>query len=182
MFAWNAGNMSKLYILTHGETTLGQDRIHGQKVDAPLTRAGRQTVNSSIPKLMGKGITKVYHSPLKRATETAGIMGKALGVPTESRSELMPWDVGSMSGAKTNSIKPVLDFFSSRPDRSIPSGESKGSFLKRYSGFVKGLKGTVAIAGHSQHSLGLKFAQGGEDAAKVRVLGGKPGEITEANL
>jgi hypothetical protein len=87
-----------------------------------------------------------------------------------------------MSGAKTNSIKPLLDFFSSRPDRPIPGGEAKNDVLKRYAKFMKTVKPGEAVVGHSQHSLAYDYAKKGGDAAKVPMVGGKAGEVREVTL
>lgn len=178
--------MAKAYLVTHGETKLDREgRMHGWKMDAPLSWTGQQTAKASAKKLEGKGIKCVYCSPLIRARQTAEIIGKHIGAKVEPRSELMPWNIGNMGGAKASSIKPVLDFFSSRPDRPIPSGESKSAFLSRYKGFMQQMskeKEPIAIAGHSQHSLGLQFVQKGGDAAKVPVVGGTAGEVKEIKL
>lgn len=175
--------MSKIYLVTHGETRLDREgRIHGQKVDASLSDAGKATAKRAAKQLQGKGIDCLYCSPLKRAKETAQIIAKQIGAKVEPREELLPWDVASMSGAKVGSIKPLLDFFSARPDKPIPGGESKSAFLKRYKGFMDEMrqdakKESLGIVGHSQHSLGLSHVLKGGDMAKVPVLGGKPGEV-----
>lgn len=177
--------MPKTFVLTHGETHLDQEgRMHGQRVDAPLSWKGKQTARLAAQKLKNKGVTKIFCSPLKRAHETALIIGKLLNVPVEVKHELMPWDIASMSGAKVSSIKPLLDYFSARPDRKIPGGESKNEFLKRYKDFMRQLEKEskpVAIAGHSQHSLGIPYLAGAK-AEVIPVVGGKAGEIKEIHL
>jgi hypothetical protein len=87
-----------------------------------------------------------------------------------------------MSGAKTASIQPLLEFFSSRPDRKIPGGESKNDVLNRYKSFSKKLKPGDVIVGHSQHSLAWDYARKGGDAAKVPMTGGKAGQVREVSL
>jgi broad specificity phosphatase PhoE len=171
----------RVYIMAHGPTPLDKEgRLHGQRVDASLSLAGRLAAKKAGKQLTGKKISKIYSSPLKRAKETADILSKAIGAPIEVRSELLPWDIGRMSGAKAASVKPVLDFFSKRPNRAIPGGEAKADVLKRYKGFVDTLrkgKDPVAISGHSQHTLGLEYATKGGNAADVQMIGGNPGEV-----
>jgi broad specificity phosphatase PhoE len=175
----------KVYIVAHGETKIDREgRIHGH-LDPPLTLAGQLTARKQAKQLKGKGIEKIYSSPRKRATETAQALAKETGAPIEVRDELIPWRLGSMSGAKTNSIKPLIDFFSSRPNRPIPGGEAKSEVLGRYRKFVSELrkgKGNVAIAGHSQHTLGFDYASRGGDAGKVPMIGGQAGEVKEVSL
>lgn len=174
---------AKIHLVTHGETALDREgRMHGWKVDAPLSLQGKFTAKKAAQKLKGKGIETIYCSPLLRCSETAEIIGREIGAKVSRTRELMPWNIANMGGAKTASIKPLLDFFSTRPHRVIPGGESKAQFLDRYGRFLKGLKGTVAIAGHSQHSLGLSHVLKGGDARKVPVVGGTPGEIRSVTL
>ena len=87
-----------------------------------------------------------------------------------------------MSGAKTKSIQPLLDFFSKRPKRKIPGGESKQDVLDRYGKFIKNLKPGDAIVGHSQHSLAWEHVHNGGDASKVPMIGGRAGEVREIEL
>jgi len=174
---------NKIYLVTHGETPLDkQGRIHGQRVDAPLSLTGTMRAKQMARKLANKDIDCIYCSPLKRAKQTAYIIGQRIGAKVEPRDELLPWDVARMSGAKVASIRPVLDFFSSRPDRKVPGGESKNEFLSRYKGFMQEMKRdakkmNLAIVGHSQHSLGLDHVLHGGDAAKVPMVGGESGEV-----
>ena len=173
----------KVYVIAHGQTPLDkQGRLHGQKVDASLDLSGKLAAKQIAKQLKGKGVERIYSSPLKRATETAAIIAKEIQAPIEVRQELLPWDIGRMSGARAASVKPLLDFFSARPNRPIPGGEAKAKVLDRYRAFVSKLKQKkgakpVAISGHSQHTLGLDYATRGGDAAKVKMIGGTPGEV-----
>lgn len=174
--------MPKAWLITHPETQLDKEgRIHG-KLDPPLTHNGRYKAKQIANSLKNKGITKIHSSPRQRALEQAQLIAKECGAPLEVHSELLPWDLGSMSGAKVNSIRPLLDFFSSRPNRAIPGGESKAAVLTRYAKFMKRLKHGEAVVGHSQHSLAFDYARKGGDAAKVPMVGGKSGEVREVNL
>ncbi len=174
--------MPKAWLITHPETKLDREgRIHGH-LDPPLNDKGRFRAKQIAKGLKSKNISKIHSSPRQRATETANLISKETGAPVEVHAELEPWKLGSMSGAKTASIKPLLDFFSNRPNRAIPGGESKAAVLARYTKFMKGLKPGEAVVGHSQHSLAYDYAKKGGDAAKVPMVGGKAGEIREVNL
>jgi len=178
--------MGKLYVVAHGATPLDKEhRLHGQRVDASLTQSGRFAARKAAKQLKDKKIAKIYVSPLKRARETASIIGKATGAPIEVRKELLPWDIGNMSGAKSSAVSPVLDFFSSRPNRPIPGGEAKSAMLGRYKTLVDSLrkeKEAIVIVGHSQHTLGLDYATKGGDVAKVKMIGGTAGEVKTVSL
>lgn len=143
------------------------------------------TARDVARKLKGKGIERIYSSPRVRARQTAEEIGRELKVPVEIRDELIPWKLGSLSGSKANSMRPLIDFFSSRPAKAVPGGEPKQSMLDRYRKFMSALKrgrGPVVISGHSQHTLALDYGVKGGDATKVQMLGGEPGEIKVVNL
>lgn len=174
--------MSKAWLITHPETKMDREgRIHGN-LDPPLSDSGRYKAKQIARGLKGKGITKIHSSPRQRATETAHELSKTTGAPVEVHAELEPWNLARMSGAKVASIKPLLDFFSSRPDRPVPGGESKNEVLKRYAKFMKGVKPNEAVVGHSQHSLAHDYVTKGGDAAKVPMIGGKAGEVREVSV
>lgn len=174
--------VNKAWLITHPETKLDREgKIHGH-LDPQLSDSGRFRAKQIARSMKGKGITKIHSSPRQRALETAQHISKETGAPIEVHDELIPWKLGSMSGAKVNSIRPLLDFFSSRPDRPVPGGEAKNEVLKRYSKFMKGVKPGEAIVGHSQHSLAHDFVKKGGNAAKVPMVGGKAGEVREISV
>src|SRR6266851_2129042 len=172
----------KGYIVAHGETKIDREgRMHGN-LDPPLTMKGELTGRKIGRQLKSKGIEKIFTSPRRRAAQTAKLMAKEMNVPVEVREELIPWNLASMSGAKTNSIRPLIEFFSARPNRAIPGGEAKADVLARYRKFMSELKqgkGKFAISGHSQHTLGFDYATKGGDLSKVKMIGGTAGEVKE---
>lgn len=173
---------NKAWLITHPETKMDREgRIHG-RLDPPLSDSGRMHARRIARSMKSKNIAKIHSSPRKRAFETAQMIAKECDAPVEVHSELLPWDLGSMSGAKVKSIQPLLDFFSSRPDRPIPGGESKSAVLQRYAKFMKQLKPGELVVGHSQHSLAYDYAKKGGDAAKVPMVGGKAGEVREVTI
>ena len=174
--------MAKAFIVTHPETALDhKGRIHGN-LDPPLSYTGRQKAKQIASSFANKGIKRIHTSPRKRAKETADEISKTTGAPVHINMDLEPWDLSSLSGAKTASISPVLDFFNNRPDRAIPGGESKQAFLDRYKRFVRGLRGGDMLVGHSQHSLAYDHVTKGGDASKVPMIGGKSGEVREIDV
>ena len=174
--------MGKAFLVTHPETDLDkQGRIHGH-LDPPLSHSGRIKASQIAKSFAGKKVNKIHSSPRQRALETAQAISKTTGAPVEVHQELEPWKLGSMSGAKANSIKPLLDFFSQRPNRPVPGGEPKAAVLNRYSKFMEGVKAGEVIVGHSQHSLAHDYVRKGGDAAKVPMVGGKAGEVREITI
>ncbi len=173
---------AKAWLITHPETEMDkQGKVHG-KLDPPLSDSGKRHAERIGKSLKGKGIKAIHSSPRVRAQQTAQAVSKHTGAPVKTHPDLIPWDLGNLSGAKTSAVKPLLDYFTNHPDRPIPSGESKSAVLGRYKRFMKGVKPGDAIVGHSQHSLALEHAQKGGDAAKVPMFGGKAGQVRSVNL
>lgn len=172
----------KAWLVTHPETDMDkQGRVHGN-LDPPLSHSGRIRAEQIGKSFRGKKISKIHSSPRKRALETAHAISKHTGANVEVHKDLEPWNLGSLSGAKTNSIRPVLDYFSKRPNRAIPGAESKGDVLTRYKRFSGKVKSGEVVVGHSQHSLAHDYVSKGGDASKVPMFGGKAGEIREVNV
>lgn len=158
-----------------------EGRIHGH-LDPPLSYTGKIRARQIARSFKGKNVKRIHSSPRLRAQELAQMIGKETGAKVTVSDGLAPWDLASMSGAKTASIKPLLDFFGNRPDRVVPGGESKNDVLKRYAQFAKGIQPGDVVVGHSQHSLAWDFAKKGGDAKKVPMIGGHAGEVREVNV
>lgn len=174
--------MGKAFLITHPETALDKDgRIHG-RLDPPLSDSGKLKARQIARQFARKNVSKIHSSPRNRALQTAEALRKTTGAAVEVHDELIPWDLGTLSGAKVSSIRPLLDFFSSRPDQKIPSGEAKNDVLKRYARFMKTVKPGEVIVGHSQHSLAHDFVKKGGNAAKVPMFGGRAAEIREIEV
>jgi broad specificity phosphatase PhoE len=158
-----------------------QGKVHGH-LDPPLSHSGRLHAERIGKSLKGKGIKAIHSSPRKRAQETARAISKHTGADVYTHDDLVPWDLGRLSGAKTSAVRPLLEYFTNHPGRPIPSGESKTAVLDRYKRFMRTVRPGDAVVGHSQHSLALEHVRKGGDAAKVPMFGGKAGEVREIDL
>jgi broad specificity phosphatase PhoE len=174
--------MKRAFLITHTETAMDkQGRVHGH-LDPPLSSSGRVKAKQIAKSMRNKGIKRIHSSPLARARELAAMLAKETGAPVIVALQLTPWDLGNMSGAKLSAIKPVMDFFSARPNRPIPGGESKGTFLGRYKDFARKIEPGDAVVAHSQHNLTWDYVQNGGDASKVPMTGTKPGTVKELKI
>lgn len=175
-------SLAKAWLVTHPETEMDKaGKVHG-KLDPPLSWSGQQHAERIGKSLKGKGIKQIHASPRLRAQQTARTISKHTGASVRTHAELTPWDLGRLSGAKTAAVRPLLDYFSNHPERSIPSGEAKANVLARYKKFMRSVKPGDAIVGHSQHSLALEHVRKGGDASKVPMFGGKAGEVREIEV
>jgi broad specificity phosphatase PhoE len=167
----------KAWLITHPETDMDkQGKVHG-RLDPPLSSLGSRQAQAIAKGFKNKGIKAIHSSPRVRAQQVAKALNKETGAPIQTHKELIPWDLARMSGAKTASIRPLLEFFSNHPNRIVPGGESKAAVLDRYRKFMKTVKAGDVIVGHSQHSLALEHVRKGGNAAKVPMFGGKAGQV-----
>ena len=172
----------KAWLITHPETAIDrQGKIHG-RLDPPLTYSGERHADRIGRSLKGKGVKAIHASPRKRAQQTAAAIAKHTGAKVHTHDELIPWDLGALSGVKTAAMKPLLEWFSKNPNVVPPRGERKSAVLERYKKFMRTVKDGDAIVGHSQHSLALEHVQKGGDVSKVPMFGGKAGEIRSVQL
>lgn len=87
------------YILRHGETTANaESRIQGRS-EHPLNANGRAQALDLAEHLRGKGVRRLFHSPLSRAAETAGIVAAGIGIARpEPEPLLAELDTGRFTG------------------------------------------------------------------------------------
>ena len=90
--------LTELVLLRHAETTWNAaGRWQGQ-ADPPLSDRGRAQVDAVAPELANAGFAGLYTSDLRRAHETADILGRALGLEPRPDTRLREFHVGLWSG------------------------------------------------------------------------------------
>lgn len=128
--------MTVFFLVRHGATALNndvnvsQDKIRGW-LDPPLTEEGRNHAKETGKKLKSAGIECIVSSDLKRAKETAQIVGQQLGIKPVFSRELRPWDLGTLTGKPTKEALPEIAEYVRQPNKVIPKGESFNSFKTR---------------------------------------------------
>lgn len=188
----------KLYLIRHGMTSFNQDgRIRAWK-DIPLTNDGREDVLKTAQELkrIDPTIDCFYCNALQRSAETAQIMAKHFGkAEVHVRPELMPWDLGMLSGQKVQNILPLLTHYQQNPDFKVPDGEPYSKFFNRWAKYLKDqIKETRdepnndAVIVHARHLLSLDHAiksyyGNGVDLRNVAVTGSAhPSSVTVLHL
>ncbi len=73
-----------IYILRHGQTTSDQEDRYGGWHEDDLTEQGMAQTEAAVTKLLNLGIERILCSPLRRARQTGGIVGEALGLEVET--------------------------------------------------------------------------------------------------
>jgi broad specificity phosphatase PhoE len=90
--------VTTLLIARHGETEWNREERYQGHADPPLNETGRAQAEALAEKLADERVEAVYSSDLRRAAETAEIVGARLGLPVEHEPGLREIDVGSWQG------------------------------------------------------------------------------------
>jgi probable phosphoglycerate mutase len=93
-----------ILLARHGETDWNRERRFQGHADTPLNAAGRAQARELGEALAGEGLDAVYASDLRRAHETADIVGELLRLPVTVDPDLREIDVGSWSGLTYDQI------------------------------------------------------------------------------
>ena len=127
-----------LYIARHGETDWNVRGCIQGKTDTQLNEKGRRQAVELADEIAQKDLhpTCIYCGNLKRAIETARIVGKRLGVPMEVVPGLEEMDFGRWEGLSWPSVRVLYkeayeEWIEQRRYVRCPEGESYQDVLDR---------------------------------------------------
>jgi broad specificity phosphatase PhoE len=152
--------MNTLYLIRHGENTANLTREFSHRaVDYSLTPKGMLQARQTAEYFKTRPVDAIYTSPLKRAIETAQVIGEAVGVEPLVLEQFREVNVGSLEGRPpTNEIwaehdRIVRSWMTGQPDLLFPEGENYHMLLDRMrAGIAEVLRGRVnqhvLIVGH----------------------------------
>ena len=137
----------KLLFVRHGETDLNKEaKTSGQRMDTLLNEDGIRQAEETA-KGLPSDVDLIFASPLKRAAQTAKIIGQKLNLPIKFRDEIKERDFGSLSGKTWEEMQkeaenPNLHVLDEglRYDYCPWGGESVEDVKKRFLGFVDEIK------------------------------------------
>jgi broad specificity phosphatase PhoE len=127
-----------LFLVRHGQSTWNHERrIQGQ-LDPPLSDEGRLQAARLGSRLAGRTFAGLYTSDLKRAAETAQLVGQAVGVAATPVAELREIYLGQWEGLRTEELAERFpDAWASWTDEPnwdlVPGGEGSAAFEARVS-------------------------------------------------
>lgn len=151
------------YLVRHGSTAANNpnaERIRGWKPWS-LSDKGIIQAKQAGYFLGGKGITRVWHSPLKRVKQTAEYVNGTLRLPKEKVEEhgsLLDWNTGAMEGMYVEPMKPFLDFYQRHPSLLVPEGESYQEFWDRWKKMFKDMV-DFAVKNPEEKLVGITHAR-----------------------
>jgi probable phosphoglycerate mutase len=125
--------LPRLYLARHGDTDWTDLRRKTGRTDLPLNERGIARARTLGEKLREFTFSRVYTSPLQRASRTCALAGFA--DVAETNSDLVEWDYGQYEGALTSEVH------RDRPDWELfrdgcPGGESPQDVATRADHFV----------------------------------------------
>ena len=94
-----------IVLVRHGETDWNRESRFQGHADTPLNEAGRAQSRDLAERLVAEQVTALYTSPLRRAAETAAIVGERLGLPVRTSEPMREIDVGSWEGLTVDEVR-----------------------------------------------------------------------------
>jgi broad specificity phosphatase PhoE len=94
-----------IVLVRHGETDWNREHRYQGHADTALNEAGRQQARELVDALRPEGVTLVYTSPLRRASETATIVAGHLGLEARELEALREIDVGDWQGLTIDEVR-----------------------------------------------------------------------------
>ena len=105
---------TRVLVLRHGQSEGNVAQVWTSSLEGyPLTERGREQARAAGERLVDRGVSAIYASPLPRAQQTAQEIGSVLGLAVESLPGVHELDVGVHEGEHDDTVGPVaLDVFS----------------------------------------------------------------------
>jgi broad specificity phosphatase PhoE len=148
-----------IYLARHGETAWTLSGQHTGLTDLALTERGERNARRLEERLRGLSFSKVFTSPLQRATRTCELAG--FGSVAEIDRDLLEWNYGEYEGRLT------IDIHRERPDWQLfrdgcPGGESPtqvGARADRVVHRMRAIEGDVLLfsSGHFLRVLAARW-------------------------
>lgn len=125
-----------IYLVRHGITTLNKKKIYMGRSEEGLDEEGIKQANVLGMRLEGKGISKIYTSPVKRALQTAEILNSYLSTGVSIEEDLGEMGLGEWEGMPEDEVKSKYPegwaIWNDRPkDLRLPGREALSSVQER---------------------------------------------------
>ena len=95
----------KMILIRHGESTWNQERRIQGNMDPDLSDHGRTQVAMLATRLQGRLFAGLFTSPLRRALETAAVLGESVGLRPQPLDGLQEIRLGAWGGKTASEIR-----------------------------------------------------------------------------
>ncbi|MGW2747219.1 histidine phosphatase family protein [Streptomyces sp. NPDC001450] len=149
--------MGDLFLVRHGETEWSRSGRHTGWTDVPLTEHGREEARELVPLIRSQRIGVTFVSPLRRARETAALLGIH---DARVDADLHEWDYGGYEGTTTVEIQRTRPHWSLFTDGVAPGppehpgespeqvGERADRMLVKVDAALADTDGAVVLVAH----------------------------------
>lgn len=169
--------LARLFLVRHGEVYNPRHVCYGDLPGFGLSAAGRRQAHAAAEHLIAADADLLLCSPLRRARETAGIIGRRLGLRAEGDERLTEWRLGTRwAGVIWENLPTIfpgeLEAYLEHPADLPFSPESIEAVADRVAALVDELgrlhPGKQAILVSHQDPI---------QAARLRLTGGSPADL-----
>jgi broad specificity phosphatase PhoE len=167
--------MTLLYLVRHGETDWNREGRWQGHYDRPLSAAGRAQAAAAARRLARERISQIHASDLKRAAETAHIIGEACVVEVCVDRGLREVDVGSWAGLTHEEAKERFPEGYARR-RAGGTGWVGGESYEQMAGRVRGYVGRLLDSARGSDRIALICHSGVIRVLVVHALGLTPSD------
>ena len=140
--------LRRLVLLRHGQTDYNvAGRMQGH-LDSVLTAVGLEQAAVAAPALAALGPDRMVSSDLRRAADTAEVVGAACGLPVKFDARLRETHLGQWQGMTHSEVEAIypggIQSWRSSPECAPPGGETRVEVATRAAQVV----GELDAAGH----------------------------------
>ena len=141
-----SSEVKQLFLIRHGESTWNQERRIQGNLDPGLSERGKAQAALLAGRLKGRAFAALYTSPLRRALNTAAILGESTGLVPRPIDGLREIRLGAWEGKTVAEIRitagNLYDHWIDRPldVSSPPGGEEIRSFQQRAVGAIDSVR------------------------------------------
>jgi glucosyl-3-phosphoglycerate phosphatase len=172
--------LRRIILLRHGQTDYNVDgRMQGH-LDSVLTAVGHEQAAAAAPVLAALAPDRMVSSDLRRAVDTAEVVGAACGLPVKLDARLRETHLGLWQGRTVAEIDrdypDAIGVWRSDPTWAPPGGESRVAVVARSRPVVDELDAEFADATDTS-TTALLVAHGGLIAGLVTGLLELPTEV-----
>lgn len=130
--------MNIVHFVRHGENPANLTREFSHRVvDYPLTERGLAQARATARHFRGQPIAAIYASPLRRAQQTAEIIGEALELPVQTVEAFREVNVGRLELLPPTEAnwalhdRIIAEWFGGQPSSCFPDGEDLIALTQR---------------------------------------------------
>ena len=152
-----------IFLVRHGMTAYNEDNLLQGRIDLPLSDRGKKEAEALSEILKSEPIDIIFHSPLKRAIQTAEIVNRNHNLELKKIECFTEVDMGDWEGEHYfELIEKNRDFHRTwfrDPDAAIPGGESYCQVFNRVKPGVSRVLAceyrNILISGHAAANRGI---------------------------